>query len=85
MNTDVSFTLAEILFKQKNPEQLEPFLMGLLTYRELEMLNTRIEIIRMLRLGWSQRAIVRELDVGSNTVTRMAKEFRSGRFSHFEG
>lgn len=72
--------LISILLKIKNKEEMENFLNGLLTPKEIEELPTRIQIVKMLKSGSSQHEVARKLGVGVATVTRGSKEIQMGRF-----
>lgn len=58
------------------------FLKGLLTPQELDQLPVRVELIKKLKQGQSQRQIAQELNVGIATVTRGAHEIKKGRFKN---
>ena len=66
----------------KSSNELEDLLVGLLTPQEIETLLTRIEIVKRLKKGESQRVIAESLGVGIATVTRGAKEVRQGFFKN---
>ncbi len=72
--------LMEVLMSVKSKEEMEDFLRGLLTPTELEEIPKRLQIVVRLLKGQSQRQIADELGVGIATVTRGARELRSGRF-----
>lgn len=73
--------LSEILLQIKTKEEMESFLHGLLTPKELIELPTRIRIVKMLKKGLPQHTIAKELGVGVATVTRGSREIKKGRFS----
>ena len=58
------------------------FLTGILTPKELEQVIKRLQIIKKIKKGMSQRKIAEELDVGIATVTRGSREIRKGRFKY---
>jgi len=66
----------------KSKEEMEDFLRGILTAKELLELPNRLKIIRMLKKGISQHEIAGDLKVGVATVTRGSKELQSGRFKN---
>jgi len=68
----------------KSSNELEDLLVGLLTPQEIETLLTRIEIVKRLKKGESQRVIAESLGVGIATVTRGAKEVRQGFFKNIK-
>ena len=60
----------------KSKEKILSFLRWILTPKEFEQLPIRLQIIKMLRKGISQRTIVKKLGVGIATVTRGANELK---------
>jgi TrpR family transcriptional regulator, trp operon repressor len=74
--------LVEALLKIKNKEEMEEFLRGILTPKELLEIPNRLEIIKMLKKGVSQQEIASKLKVGVATVTRGSKEIQQGRFKN---
>ncbi len=55
------------------------FLSALLTPKEIEEIANRLEIIRLLEKGKSQRDVAQQLGVGIATVTRGARVLKSGK------
>ncbi len=72
--------LMGVLLSIKDKNEMEDFLRGLLTPAELEDIPKRLQIVIRLLKGQSQRQVADELGVGIATVTRGARELRSGRF-----
>lgn len=72
--------LIDLLLSIKNREEMENFLLGILTPKELEEIPTRLQIVKMLKKGISQHEIAEKLGVGIATVTRGSKEIQLGRF-----
>jgi TrpR family transcriptional regulator, trp operon repressor len=70
------------LLSIKSEIEMEKFLKGILTFKELEEIPTRLEIIRMLKKGMPQQKIASQLGVGVATVTRGSKELKIGRFKN---
>lgn len=66
----------------KGSKEVERFLLGILTPQEIEQLNQRLEIVKLLKKGMPQREIAQKLGVGIATVTRGAREIRMGRFGN---
>lgn len=62
--------LVNHLLAQKNSEQLELTLRGLLTESEILEVAKRLQILEMLEQGVPQRQIAEKLGVGIATVTR---------------
>ena len=62
--------LVNHLLAQKNPEEMEKFLLRLLTSSEVAELSKRLKIFQMLEDGVPQRKIADILGVGIATVTR---------------
>jgi TrpR family transcriptional regulator, trp operon repressor len=74
--------LASSFLRNKNSEEMNDFLKGILTPKELVELSTRLEIVKMLKKGTPQHVIAEELGVGVATVTRGSKELQKGRFKN---
>lgn len=72
--------LIDLLLNINSKEEMEDFLLGILTPKELEEIPTRLEIIRLLKKGVSQHEIAEKLGIGVATVTRGSKEIQKGRF-----
>lgn len=72
--------LIDLLLSIKSKEEMEDFLLGILTPKELEEIPTRLSIVKMLKRGVPQHKISEELGVGIATVTRGSKELQLGRF-----
>lgn len=72
--------LIDLLLSIKNREEMENFLLGIFTPKELEEIPTRLQIVKMLKKGTSQHEIAEKLGVGIATVTRGSKEIQLGRF-----
>jgi len=80
MNTKYLEELIEYLLMIDSRTEMENFLRGLLTEKELEELPQRVQIVKMLKKGTPQRAIAEELGIGVGTVTRGSTEIKKGRF-----
>lgn len=74
--------LAEEFLKIKTKSEMEIFLEGILTPKELEELPKRLEIIKLLKKGMPQHEISEKLGVGIATVTRGSKELKKGSFKN---
>lgn len=72
--------LIEMFLSIKDRKEMEDFLLGILTPKELEEIPTRLQIVRMLKKGIPQHEIAQKLGVGIATVTRGSKEIQLGRF-----
>lgn len=81
MKNDVK-KLAKVFLSHQSLEEMADFLKGVLTPKEITELNTRLEIIKMLKKGIPQHTIAQKLKVGVATVTRGSKEIQQGRFKH---
>jgi TrpR family trp operon transcriptional repressor len=71
-----------VLLSIKSREEMEDFLKGILTPKELLELPNRLKIVRMLKKGIAQQEIAQELGVGVATVTRGSMELQKGRFKN---
>lgn len=63
---------------------MQSLLEALFTAKELVELENRIEILRLLGQGQTQREIARSLGVGIATVSRGAKARAEGHFQALE-
>lgn len=72
--------LIEVLLNTKSKEEMEDFLWGILTPKEIEEIPLRLQIVKMLKAGTPQHRIASELGIGVATVTRGSKEIQKGRF-----
>ncbi|PIQ80945.1 MAG: transcriptional regulator [Candidatus Pacebacteria bacterium CG11_big_fil_rev_8_21_14_0_20_34_55] len=68
------------MLQVQNQEDMLDLLKGLLTVGELEEIARRLQIVKLLKAGMSQRDIAEKLKVGITTVTRGSKELKQGRF-----
>jgi len=73
--------LIKVLLSIEDKAEMNDFLLGILTPKELAEIPTRLNIVKMLKAGVSQHQIAAELGVGIATVTRGSKELQKGRFS----
>jgi TrpR family trp operon transcriptional repressor len=74
--------LMEAILKMKNKKQLENFLQGILTPKELVEIPNRLQIIKLLKRGVAHQDIANKLGVGVATVTRGSSELKKGRFQY---
>ena len=72
----------QVLLKINSKEQMEDFLKGILTHKELLEIPNRLEIIKMLKNGISHHDVADKLKVGVATVTRGSRELQKGRFKN---
>lgn len=77
MNTVRLDDLLEHLLQMKDKAELEKALAELLTPTELAEISKRLQILRLLEAGVSQREIARQLNVGIATVTRGSRALKS--------
>ncbi|BCE02497.1 trp operon repressor [Marinicellulosiphila megalodicopiae] len=80
MNTQQKHNLTEftkLLLEAKDAQAMESVLSALLTPSELRDIPNRLQIMRMLKQGVSQREISKKLGVGIATVTRGSKQLQS--------
>jgi len=78
-NNDIKDLIA-VMLQVQNQEDMLDLLKGLLTVGELEEIARRLQIVKLLKAGMSQRDIAEKLKVGIATVTRGSKELKQGRF-----
>ena len=74
--------LMETILKLKNKKELENFLLGILTPKELVEIPHRLQIVKLLKKGIAHHEIAEKLKVGVATVTRGSQEIRKGRFKN---
>lgn len=72
--------LIDLLLTIKTKEDMENFLLGIFTPKELEEIPRRLNIVKMLKKGIRQHVIAERLGVGVATVTRGSREIQLGRF-----
>jgi len=75
--------LINILFSINSKSEMQNFLLGLFTLKEIKELSKRLKIIRMLKKGNTQKYIAQKLQVGIATVTRGSKEIQKGKFKNY--
>jgi len=74
--------LIAILLKIKSKKEMNDFIKGILTPKELEEIPTRLAIVKMLKQKIGQRKIAQKLKVGIATVTRGSRELKKGSFKY---
>ncbi|NCQ54728.1 MAG: transcriptional regulator [Candidatus Pacebacteria bacterium CG10_big_fil_rev_8_21_14_0_10_42_12] len=72
--------LADTFLKFESRKEVTDFLKGIMTPQELIEIPQRLEIVRRLKQGDTQRKIAEDLGVGIATVTRGSRELKKGRF-----
>ncbi|HEX9805025.1 MAG TPA: Trp family transcriptional regulator [Candidatus Dojkabacteria bacterium] len=68
-----------------NASDMEDFLKGILTPKEIDEIQVRLEIIRLIKKGVPQQKIASDLGIGIATVTRGSRELKLGRFKVVKG
>lgn len=81
MKAEATNELVALLLQAKSEKDMLDLLKSLLTVGELEEIAKRLQIVKMLKAGVSQREIATQLGVGIATVTRGSNELKQGRFS----
>ena len=76
--------LSKLLINVTDQKEMEAVLDAILTSKEREEIENRLQIYQMLAEGTAQREIATRLGVGIATVTRGAKAFREGKFASIE-
>lgn len=74
--------LIQLILTIKNERELENFLLGIFTPKELTEIPTRLQIVRMLKKGVPQQKIAQQLGTGIATVTRGSRELKMHRFKY---
>jgi TrpR family trp operon transcriptional repressor len=72
----------QVLLSLKTEKNLRSFLEAILTPKELEEIPTRLQIVKLLKKGITQKEISKKLGVGIATVTRGSKELQKGSFKN---
>lgn len=72
--------LVEALLKANSAKKMENLLRGLLTPKEIEEFAERIRIVQLLKKNVAQHTIAEKLGVGVATVSRGAREIKTGNF-----
>lgn len=72
--------LIETLLRIKTKEEMNSFLEGILTPKELLEIPNRLQIVKMLKRGVSHHDVAGKLHVGVATVARGSREIQKGRF-----
>lgn len=73
-------TLSTIFLHSRTPAEMEQFLLGILTPKEILELAQRVEIVKQLKAGVPQRKIAQDVGVGIATVSRGSRELSRGNF-----
>lgn len=73
---------SDFLLKINSREELNNFLLGVLTEKELKEIPKRLQIVRMLKKQIPHQTIAERLEVGVSTVTRGSKELQKGHFKY---
>ena len=68
--------IAAVLARLKDPELIAAFLRSILTRRELQEVDGRWELVKLLARGDSQRAIARRLGMSLCKITRGSRELK---------
>ncbi len=76
--------LEKYFLKARTPTRIKDLMLGLFTQPERDEFAKRLEIVKRLKKGVSQRKIAKSLDVGIATVSRGARELSQGRFKHLQ-
>lgn len=69
--------LEALQLASKDKKVLADFLQALLTPAEMEELPKRLQIIKLLNAGYTQRQVASELEVAVATISRGARELQN--------
>lgn len=78
MNDKFLNELVEVVVSLKKKNLALAFLKNILTPSELEEISTRLQIVKLLKKGVSQREVAKTLNVSIGTVSRGARELKYG-------
>jgi TrpR family trp operon transcriptional repressor len=70
--------LADTIVEIKEKSLAKAFLQNILTPSELDEISTRLQIVKLLKKGISQRVVAKKLNVSIGTVSRGARELKYG-------
>lgn len=77
-DSDKRLNLYRTVLKLSTSDECSSFFEDLCTEHELRIMAERLEILTLLRAGWTYRAIATELGVSTATVTRVAHALNYG-------
>lgn len=77
MNTKHKHALLDFLLQQQTRSEMNNALHELLSESELADISNRLQILRLLEQGLTQRDVAQRLGVGIATVTRGAKALKA--------
>ncbi len=77
-DADKRQNLYRTILKISTTDECAAFFGDLCTEHELAIMAERLEILTLLRAGWTYRAIAQELGVSTATVTRVAHALNFG-------
>lgn len=78
MNDKYVKELADVLVGITERGLAESFLHNILTPSELEEISKRLQIVKLLKSGVSQRDVAQKLGVSMGTVSRGSRELKYG-------
>lgn len=78
MNDKFIKELVEVVISLKKKDVTLAFLRNILTPPELEEIAARLQIVKLLKKGVSQREVAEKLGVSIGTVSRGARELKYG-------
>lgn len=78
MNQKFIDELAQVMVSLKNKAVAKAFLKNILTPVELEEISKRLQIVKLLKKGVSQRKVAEKLNVSIGTVSRGSRELKYG-------
>jgi len=76
--------LVEAFLDINTKKEMKHFLVSILTIDELEILPRRLQIIKLLKKGMSQREIAKKLKVSISSVTNGSIEIQKGHFKNIK-
>lgn len=76
--SDKEKRLMEAFVLLKNKDEVADFLRDLLTLAEIKEFANRLEMVRLLKKGYSYEKIAKEIGTSTTTVTRVAHWYYHG-------
>lgn len=78
MNNNYINELADTIVSITERQTAKDFLKNILTPQELEDIVKRLQVVKLLKQGISQREIAKKLEVSIGTITRGSRELKYG-------
>lgn len=84
INPDFFDELIIFISNIEGQDELRDFFIGILSPSEIRHICNRLQIIVLLRYGWSHQEIAKILSVGIATVSRASREINNDHFAYLD-